>query len=140
VAQALQITRQPEAMRLHFIQEETAMIRRLMMFAGALVAGAALAGCSTNPSPTVVSIAVTGAAPAVGGTSQFKAVATFSDGTTKDVTSSTEVTAVTTWLSGNTAVATVSSTGVVTGVSVGSVTIQVSYLAVTGNETIQITG
>jgi hypothetical protein len=105
-----------------------------------LVVGIALAGCSTNPSPTVVSIAVTGAAPAVGGTSQFTAVATFADGTTKDVTNSTVITAPTTWESGNTAVATVSTTGVVTGVSVGSVMIQVSYLAVTGNDTIQITG
>jgi hypothetical protein len=116
------------------------MIRRLMMCVGVLAVGAALAGCSTNPSPTVVSIAVTGAAPAVGGTSQFTAVATFADGSTKDVTNSVVVTAPTLWQSGNTAVATVSSTGVVTGVSVGSATIQVSYLAVTGTETIQITG
>jgi hypothetical protein len=116
------------------------MIRRLMMCAGVLVVGAALAGCSTKPSPTVVSIAVTGAAPAVGGTSQLQAVATFSDGTTKDVTNSTDITAPTNWGSLNAAVATVSPTGVVTGVSVGSVTIQVTYLLVTGNETIQIAG
>jgi hypothetical protein len=116
------------------------MIRRLMMCAGVLVVGAALAGCSTKPSPTVVSIAVTGAAPAVGGTSQLQAVATFSDGTTKDVTNSTDITAPTNWGSLNTSVATVSSTGVVTGVSVGSVTIQVTYLLVTGNETIQVAG
>jgi len=116
------------------------MIQRLMICAGMLVVGIALTGCSTKPSPTVVAIAVTGAAPAVGGTSQLTAVATFSDGTTKDVTSSADVTAPTFWLSANTTIATVSPTGVVTGVSVGSVTIQVTYLAFTGNETILIAG
>jgi hypothetical protein len=97
VAHALQITLALAAMRLHFIEEETAMIRRLMICAGMLVAGAALAGCSTAPSPTVVSIAVTGAAPTVGGASQLHAIATFSDGSTKDVTTSADVTAPTTW-------------------------------------------
>src|SRR5262249_17401647 len=47
------------------------------------VTALACSGSSTTPS-TVSSIAVTGAVPAVGATSQFTATATMSNGTTQD--------------------------------------------------------
>ena len=78
-----------------------------------LAAGIALAvtACSTTPSPTVTSITITGPQLAIGGSGQFTATANFSDGTTLNVSASS------TWTSSNTAVATVSATGLVTGVS-----------------------
>jgi Bacterial Ig-like domain (group 2) len=75
---------------------------------------------------------VTGTAPAPGATSQFTATAIMSDGTTQDVTSQA------TWTSSNAADATVSSTGLVTGVTAGSVAIQATYLSITGTDQIAI--
>ena len=64
------------------------MRQRLSSFL--LVVGLAVfaVGCNsaTSPSATVSSVAVTGSAPTVGGTSQFTATATMADGTTQDVT------------------------------------------------------
>lgn len=76
---------------------------------------AVLAGCggSNPPKTLLVTAAANSATIAVGGQLQLKAVATFSDGSTRDVTSSAR------WTSGSTAVATVSSAGVVTGVAAG---------------------
>ena len=64
---------------------------------------------------------ITGTPPVVGATAQFTAMATLSDGTTLDVTS------VSTWVSSNTAEAVVSASGLVTGVSAGTVTVQATY-------------
>jgi uncharacterized protein YjdB len=104
-----------------------------------IVAGLAVfvVGCnsSTSPSATVSSISITGSAPTLGGTSQLKATATMSDGTTQDVTT------MATWSSSNTADATVSSgTGVVAGVADGSVTISATDQGITGSLSIVITG
>jgi uncharacterized protein YjdB len=88
-------------------------------------------GSSTSPS-TVSTVAITGTPPAVGATSQFLAIATLSDGTTLDVTS------VSTWGSSNTAEAVVSSTGLVTGVAAGTVTVQATYQTVTGSDQITL--
>jgi uncharacterized protein YjdB len=88
---------------------------------------------STSTSPTTVSsIVVTGAGPAVGGSAQFTAVATMSNGTTQDVT------ALSTWVSSNTSAATVSSSGLVTGVAEGAATVQATYLSVSGTDAITI--
>jgi bacterial leucyl aminopeptidase len=84
------------------------------------------------PTPTppssnsVASIAVTGSAPLVGQTAQFSAVASFSDGTTQSVTS------VAAWQSSNPAVATVGSSGIVTGVAPGEVDITATYQSQSG--------
>src|SRR5438552_3603039 len=110
-------------------------IRRLISIAISaplIMCALACGGSSTSPS-TVASIAVTGASPAIGDTSQFSAVATMSDGTTQDVTGTS------TWSSSNTAEATVSATGVVTGVAAGTVSIQATYLSVTGADQITLT-
>jgi hypothetical protein len=95
-----------------------------------IAAGCGASSDSTGPTssatspPTVVSITVTsgsGSLSAVGQTRQLTAIATMSDGTTKDIT------ATATWTSGNTTVASVSSSGVVTAVGSGTVTVTVSY-------------
>jgi len=95
------------------------------------VIAAACGSTSTSPT-TVSSIAVTGAAPAVGATAQFSAIATMSNGTTQDVTS------LSAWSSSNSGTATVSSSGVVTGVAEGSTTVQATYLSVSGTDAITI--
>jgi len=79
-----------------------------------------------SPTPSVTSIAVEGSAPAVGATSQLKATATLSDGTTQIVTNQA------TWRSSNASIVTISATGVATGIAAGDVEITASYSGVTG--------
>ena len=87
----------------------------------------------TTPSaPTVTQVAVAGTAPNVGLTAQFAATATLSSGSTQNVTS------LATWQSSNTAVATVNSAGVVTGVSPGDVDITATYQSVAGRARVTI--
>ena len=84
---------------------------------------------------TVVSIAVTPATPSIaaGTTSQFKAVATLSDTTTQDVTSSA------TWQSGTLATATIASGGLATGVAAGTSTITATFGGKSGTATLTVT-
>jgi 6-phosphogluconolactonase (cycloisomerase 2 family) len=90
-----------------------------------------LAGCSNKNSggtKTLSSIAVTPATPAhlkVGATQQFTATGTFSDGTTSDISSTV------TWTSGTTATATISTTGLATGVAAGTSSITATSGTVT---------
>ena len=106
-------------------------IQRLLCFAAAALALAALAACSSgtlfNATPVPLAFGISGAAPQVGHTSQLKAIAQMSDGSAKDVTSDT-----TGWTSSDVAIATVSSTGLVTGVASGSVTVTATYQGFTG--------
>ena len=91
-------------------------------------------GCHSSTAPTTVSsVAVTGTVPVVGTTSQFKATATMSDNTTQDVTSSAS------WGSSDNTIATVSSSGVVTGVADGSANITATFQSVTGADQITLT-
>ena len=87
-----------------------------------------------GPTNTLVSIAVTPATPtvAVAGTRQLTATGTYSDTSTQDLTAQV------TWSSSDTAKATVSTTGLVTGVVFGSATITASLGAVSGTATINI--
>ena len=80
----------------------------------------------TNPAASVTSIVVTGSAPPVGLTAQFTATAMLSNGTTQNVTSQA------TWQSSNSAVATVSNAGVVTGVAPGEVDITATNQTIAG--------
>ncbi len=106
----------------------------------ALVALAASIGCSSNsstpttptPPATVTSVAVTGSAPLVGLTAQLTATATLSNNTTQNVTSQAS------WQSSNTAVATVSNAGVVTGVAPGDVDITATYQSIAGRERLTV--
>jgi uncharacterized protein YjdB len=59
-------------------------------------------------------------------------MATFSDGTTRNISASA------TWQSSNTGIATVSTSGLVFGVSVGTVTITASSGNVSGQITLQV--
>jgi uncharacterized protein YjdB len=81
---------------------------------------------------TLSGIAVSGFAPTTGGTSQFTAAAVYSDGSSVDVTSQAS------WTSSSSAVATVSSTGVVTGVSRGAATVSATYHDLTGSATFNV--
>jgi hypothetical protein len=104
------------------------MVRRLLALLLALSVSAILAGCmgssgssqTNNPPPTITSISLTpqNSAVTVGKTLQFSAQATYSDGSTKDITSAA------TWATSDTTLATVSS-GVVTGVKIGVVEVGV---------------
>ena len=90
-----------------------------------------VSGTGTSSGPTLVSIAVTPnpATVAVGSTLQFTATGTFSDNSTKDITTQSA------WTSSNTSVATIgAATGLATGVapSDGAITITATDGNVTG--------
>jgi hypothetical protein len=76
-----------------------------------------------HPALTLSSIAVTPSAPgklAVGATQQFKAMGAYSDKSTADITSKVK------WNSSNKAVNTISSSGLATGVGIGTTNITAS--------------
>jgi uncharacterized protein YjdB len=81
-----------------------------------------------------VSVAVAPASPSisVSFTQQFSAVAMFSDGTKRTVTTQA------TWTSANPDIATVSSSGVATGASVGIASINASYRSVSGSGSLTV--
>ena len=106
--------------------------RLLIVIAAALPLFVAACGNSSTSPSNVSSINVTGAAPAIGATAQFTAVATMTDGSTQDVTN------LAAWTSSNTGDATVSATGVVTGVGAGAAAISATYSNVTGVEQITV--
>ena len=95
---------------------------------------------STSNSPasastaTVSSVAVSGTSilSIIGQTVQLAATATLSDGTTKDVT------AIATWQSSNTSVASVSSGGLVDALAAGTVTITATYQGKAGAATVPV--
>ncbi|HET7500992.1 MAG TPA: Ig-like domain-containing protein, partial [Kofleriaceae bacterium] len=99
-----------------------------------------LAACGDNaakgpPAVVLEAVSISPPAPAlpVGMTLQLTATGSFSDATTSDVSKAA------TWSSSDKAVATVSATGVVTGVSAGSATITASFSGVTGSTSVTIT-
>ena len=112
-------------------------MRVLRMSSIAVVVGAALfalaCGNSTTTPTTVSSLAITGVVPSVGTTSQFKAMATMSDGTTQDVTT------LASWGTSNAGIASVSATGVVSGIADGTVVVSATYQSVTGTDQISLT-
>ena len=104
----------------------------LLCVLGFAVSAAACGSKSPSAPTTVTSISVTGGAPAVGSTAQFSATATVSGGTSEDITTSA------TWSSSDPTIATVSATGLVTGVSQGTVVISAVFSGVSGNESISV--
>lgn len=111
--------------------------RRSRINAIAIVVAFACAGCGRRSSPTpaaptpptsaaVAAVAVTGS-PATTDTFQLTAIARFTDGTALDVTSAAG------WESSNTAIATVSATGLVAIHGTGDVDLLATYQAVTGS-------
>lgn len=87
-----------------------------------------------TPSPVVTSIAIAPVSPIilVNQTVQFSATATFSDGSTKDVSSSV------TWSSSSTTVATISTTGLATAKALGTTTISATSGGVTASTTLTV--
>ncbi|HVU15367.1 MAG TPA: DUF4082 domain-containing protein [Candidatus Didemnitutus sp.] len=85
--------------------------------------------------PTPLSIAVTPASPnvSVGTTQQFAATATYSDGSTGDITS------LVTWSSSSTTIATINAAGLATGVATGQSTISAKLSGVTGTQVLTVT-
>lgn len=84
---------------------------------------------------TLQSIAVTPANPTlvVGATQQFTATGTYSEGSTKDLTSKV------TWTSSATGVATINSSGLATGASAGSTSITATSGSVSGSKALTVT-
>jgi uncharacterized protein YjdB len=83
--------------------------------------------CHSPTTPTTTSsIAITGTVPAIGQTSQLTAKATLSNGTSQDVTAQA------TWLSSNTAVATVTTGGLLKALSLGGAQITATYQNMSG--------
>jgi uncharacterized protein YjdB len=87
---------------------------------------AAACGSATAPS-TVSTVTVSGAAPAVGASAQYAAVANLSNGTTENVTTTA------TWTSSNPDIATVSASGLVTAIAEGTVSINATFDNITGS-------
>lgn len=91
----------------------------------------ALAGCSSPTAPagslSVTRVIVSGTGPVVGASLQFTATAVMSDDSRQDVT------ATATWVSSNTAVLTVSPSGMVTGVAVGTANVTATFQSVDGS-------
>src|SRR4029077_14849839 len=85
-------------------------------------------------SALVSSVVINGTAPTVGGVVQFGATATRSNGASEDVTGRAA------WTSSNTAVASVSSGGAVTGVAAGQASIAATFEGVTGTLPITVIG
>ena len=85
--------------------------------------------------PTLVSITVTPANPSilVGARQQFTATGNYSDGSHQDLTSSA------TWTSSYPSVATITSTGLATGVAAGSTTIKATSGSINGTTTLTVT-
>jgi trimeric autotransporter adhesin len=107
----------------------TGLVVSLMMNISACSSTAATsAATSTAATATIVSIAITPFNPpnvAVHGNLQLKATATYSDGKTGDITNTAN------WMGFNNTVLTVSSTGLVYGVSIGSAKVNASMGSIT---------
>lgn len=103
---------------------------------GALLAGlAALTGCNGDDSTAALStvqVTPTTSTVTIGATQQLTVTAIYGNGTTRDVTASA------TFSSLSPAVATVSTTGLVTGVSGGSAVIQATALGVSGSAVVNV--
>jgi hypothetical protein len=107
---------------------------RFVTFATTVVAAVATIQCGGSSSPSqasptspVNSVLVTGTPPAIGAAAQFTATATLLNGTTQSVTTQS------TWGSSNTAVVTVSNSGLVTVIGAGAANVSATYQGVIGS-------
>jgi hypothetical protein len=100
------------------------------------IAFLAIGACTampTLPSSTITTLTVTGTPPAVGATSQYSASVVLAG--SADVEN---VTPLVTWQIANTSIATVSKTGLVTGVAVGGTTLTAVYNGTTVSQQLTI--
>lgn len=96
-----------------------------------------IAGC-TNPLVDSITVTPTSQSIAVGQSAQFTATGTFGHGASHPTTTS-DITNSVAWTSSVPAVATISSSGVATGVSAGATTITASIQGYTGTTTASAT-
>jgi Bacterial Ig-like domain (group 2) len=96
--------------------------------------GSSSSGGGGNTTPTLVSIQVTPASPTIPlkGTQQFIATGTYSDGSTKSLTSTAN------WLSSATTVASITTSGLATALTGGTTTITASSGGVSGSTTLTV--
>lgn len=117
---------------------------RIVPWCMALLLGVVLAACgggggdssSTNTAPTLTAVVVTPATATMpsGAIQSFVATATFSDGSSKDVTTSASWTTAT-----STTASVASTTGVTTSLSSGNATISASFSGKTGSAVLTVT-
>jgi hypothetical protein len=114
---------------------------RIILIARSVTVGAAavaaLGACGhvlPRPSPTPVRLELTGPINHMvpGATGQMHAVATFTDNSTNDVTTTA------TWSSSEPTVVTVSSTGEIHALAAGTVTIQASYAGLAATKIVEV--
>lgn len=88
----------------------------------------------TSASATLTAISITPSNPSIakGGTRQLTAMGAYSDGTSRDLSSTV------TWTSGTPAIATVNSTGLVTGVTAGTASISAASGAVSAQASVTV--
>jgi hypothetical protein len=102
-----------------------------------VIASTGCGGVAGTPPPvkTLASVSVTSSAPsvAVGATRQFTATATYSDGSTANITSTAA------WTTATPAFATINSSGLATGVAVGSTMVTASLSGISGSASLTIT-
>src|SRR5690349_7624160 len=90
---------------------------------------------TTSPSRNLTGIVVTGTSSySLGQSAQLTALASFSDGSSQNVSSTA------TWTSTNSSVATVSASGVVTATAVGGADVQARYMQVAGSLHLVVAG
>jgi uncharacterized protein YjdB len=112
------------------------VLRSIVVFLPVAVAGLCLSACNSTPTTatTVTTVTVAGIVPFIGQTAPFTCTVTYSDGSTKDVSSTA------TWVSSNTSVLTVSSTGVVTAIATGTAVVEATYQGIEGTIALTVTG
>ena len=102
-----------------------------------LAAGVGCGGSGTGTTTkvmTAIAASPATASVAVGAKEQFNATATYSDGSTADVTASA------TWTDANAKVATITSSGDATAVAAGSTTVTATVDSIAGSATLNVTG
>ena len=104
----------------------------LLLAAAGCGGSSSMSSGSTTKVLSSIATSPTTADLAVGATQQFTAQATYNDGSTADVTSSA------TWADANGKVATITSSGMATGVAAGSTTVTASMGALSGTATLTI--
>jgi hypothetical protein len=102
--------------------------------AGSGTQTAGLTGVGVPPTLTSIGVTPSNATVVIGTPLQFTAVGTFSNGNSQNLTSTA------TWSSSNTNVATVSTTGLVSGVTTGTITLSAQSGSVIGSVSVSIVG
>ena len=96
------------------------------------VSGNATLTVQTPPTLTSIAVTPTNSSILAGATQQFTATGTYSDGSTQNLSNRV------TWTSLNTAVATINTNGLATGLSAGTTTISATLGSVSGNATLTV--